>query len=336
MPVLNVTVIGHAPLARGRGRHVEHAADAVDLLFQRRGHGFRDLFGGGAGIHRIHRHRGRRDVRVLVHRQREVRDHAHQRDHHRHGGREDRPLDEEVRKAHGYFLSAGARGAEVAAAPPCGSFSVLVSPSDTPDGKAVTVPWVTATLRPGRARCTPLITTRSSAARPAAYHAQAAEQPARLHHLLRNLVLGTDHIHHLPRLVGDDGFIGHHQCVEGLRRIQAQVAEHAGREEPVGIRHRGARANGAGAAIQRVVEEIQPALPAILGFVLQADVHLAVAWSLPARRYFSSAASGASNTKRMGFSLTMVVSTVLSAATRLPGARRRHETRPAMGAWMRV
>ena len=61
-----------------------------------------------------------------------------------------------------------------------------------------------------------------------------------------------------------------------------------------------------------------------------------VAWSLPARRYFSSAASGASNTKRMGFSLTRVVSTVLSAATRLPGARRRHETRPAMGAWMRV
>ena len=59
-------------------------------------------------------------------------------------------------------------------------------------------------------------------------------------------------------------------------------------------------------------------------------------WSLPARRYFSSADSGASNTKRIGFSLTMVVSTVVSAATRLPGARRRHEARPAIGALMRV
>ena len=99
-------------------------------------------------------------------------DQADQRDDHRHGGREDGPLDEEVRQAHGYCAGAR-RGVAVA-----GSDSVLFSPRETPEGNAVTVPSVTATLRPGRARCTPLMITRSVGARPDADHAQPVDQPA--------------------------------------------------------------------------------------------------------------------------------------------------------------
>ena len=62
-----------------------------------------------------------------------------------------------------------------------------------------------------------------------------------------------------------------------------------------------------------------------------------LAFAPPASRlYFSSADSGTSNRKRIGFSVTIVVSTVVSAATMLPGAKRRYDARPASGAVTRV
>jgi hypothetical protein len=56
--------------------HVEHAFDAVDLLFERRGNGFGDHLRVGARVLGAHHHRRRRDFRVLRDRQPAQRDQA--------------------------------------------------------------------------------------------------------------------------------------------------------------------------------------------------------------------------------------------------------------------
>ena len=60
-------------------------------------HSVRHHRGAGPGIVYRHRHAGRRDPRILCHRQRVERDHADQSDHDRQHRREDRSIDEEVR-----------------------------------------------------------------------------------------------------------------------------------------------------------------------------------------------------------------------------------------------
>ncbi len=113
------------------------------------------------------------------------RDQADQRDDHRHRGREDRPVDEEMREPHGRLVRAARAlgspaGAEAAAS------RLLFSPRETPAGNAVTVPSVTATLRPGRARCTPLMMTRSCGARPARITRRPSIRRPGVDHLLRH------------------------------------------------------------------------------------------------------------------------------------------------------
>jgi hypothetical protein len=94
---------GHRELAvAGRlAVHVQHVLDAVDLLFERRRHGARDGLGGCARIDRRDLHRGRHDFRILGDRQDGQRAEPDQGHEDTEDGGEDRPVDEEVCKAHG-------------------------------------------------------------------------------------------------------------------------------------------------------------------------------------------------------------------------------------------
>src|SRR6266853_1547411 len=84
----------HVAVARALRRHVEHVLNAIDLLFDRRRNRFRYHLRVGAGI-------GGRDLdRWWRNRKRRKRDHADERDDDADDAREDRPVDEEVRKVH--------------------------------------------------------------------------------------------------------------------------------------------------------------------------------------------------------------------------------------------
>ena len=91
---------GEAPVGRRVRVHVQHVLDAVDLLLHRRDHGRGHDVGAGAGILPGDVDDRRRDLGILRDRQARERhaaeDHEHDRDH----GGEDRPVDEEMRKAH--------------------------------------------------------------------------------------------------------------------------------------------------------------------------------------------------------------------------------------------
>ena len=190
--------------------------DAVDLLLERRGDGVRDLFGRRARIERGHRDGGRRDLRILVDRQREVGDQPGQRDDHRHGGRENRPVDEEVREAHCLRL----RGRCRCSASP-GSDSVLFSPRETPVGNAADDAFLHRDPAAGPRALHAADDDAVLRREPFRDHAQAVDQPARAHDLLAHDALGVDDVHDLARLVGDDGLVRHEQRVE---RLQSRTA----------------------------------------------------------------------------------------------------------------
>ena len=78
--------------------HVEHVLDAVDLLLERRGHRLGDDPRVRARIGGAHDDCRRHDLRVLADRQLEERQRAGHDDHQRQHGREDRPIDEELRE----------------------------------------------------------------------------------------------------------------------------------------------------------------------------------------------------------------------------------------------
>ena len=105
-------------VAGGLRRGVQHAFDAVDLFLQRRGNGFGDDLGVGAGIGGAHHHGGRHHFGVFADRQLEHRqragDHEQQRQHRGH----DRPVDKEL----GYVF-------HVCFAQPCGRFAAAAAAS---------------------------------------------------------------------------------------------------------------------------------------------------------------------------------------------------------------
>ena len=92
---------GELAVAGRLAAHVEHALDAVDLLLERRGHGACHGLGRGARIDGRDLHRRRHDLRVLCDWQDGERAEPDQGHEHAEDGREDRPVDEEVRQAHG-------------------------------------------------------------------------------------------------------------------------------------------------------------------------------------------------------------------------------------------
>ncbi len=85
----------HHAVGRRLAAHVEHAFDAVDLLFERRGHRFSNHLGVGARVRCAHHHRRRRDFGVLRDRQTAQRNQARDQHQERQHAGKDRPVDEE-------------------------------------------------------------------------------------------------------------------------------------------------------------------------------------------------------------------------------------------------
>ena len=87
---------GHTAVGGSLREHVEHVLDAVDLLLERRGHGFRDDARAGARVGRLNDHRRRHHLQVLADRQDEERQRAGDHEDEREDGGEDGPVDEEA------------------------------------------------------------------------------------------------------------------------------------------------------------------------------------------------------------------------------------------------
>src|SRR5271169_886194 len=73
-------------------------------------------------------------------------------------------------------------------------------------------------------------------------------------------VLGVDHQHELAHLLGPDGGVGHEQFILGRRSRHPNTRKHPGREPTARIGEHGAGADGAGGAIDGVVDEINLAV----------------------------------------------------------------------------
>ena len=130
-------------------RQVNHVLDAIDLLLDRRNHSGGHDVGAGARILAGNGDGRRRDIRILRDRQtgegHSTDDHEHNRDHRR----ENWPVDEEVRNAHGLVSPRYFAGCGAAAAPPGAAAGLAPSSSGR-------------TFEPGRACIRPLTTIRSS------------------------------------------------------------------------------------------------------------------------------------------------------------------------------
>ena len=91
----------HVAVGRGQRVHVEHALDAVDLLFERRCHGLGDDRRVGARELGLDHDRRRRHLGVLRDRQIDHGGQAGDEDQHRQDAGKDRAIDEESRERHG-------------------------------------------------------------------------------------------------------------------------------------------------------------------------------------------------------------------------------------------
>ncbi|MND68072.1 hypothetical protein D3C80_595100 [compost metagenome] len=135
---------GQQAVGGGLAAHVEHVLDAVDGFLQGHGHGLGDHLRAGAGEARRDHDRGRHHFRVLGNRQlRNGHQAAHQQQDGEDGG-EDRPVDEVVGEVHW-------------PASRCSFDASWAAGSSRGCG---------ATRLPARMRCRPLMTMRSSSARP--------------------------------------------------------------------------------------------------------------------------------------------------------------------------
>src|SRR5712671_1686950 len=73
-------------------------------------------------------------------------------------------------------------------------------------------------------------------------------------------VLTVDHQHELPHLLGPNGGVGHEQLISGRCGRHLNPRKHAGRQLATRIGEHGAGADGAGRAVDCVIDEIQLAL----------------------------------------------------------------------------
>ena len=96
----------HVAVARALRRHVEHVLNAIDLLLDRRRHGFRDHLRVRARVVGRDLDGWRRDLGILRDRKRRKRDHAEERDDNADHAGKNRPVDEKVREVHGVRASA--------------------------------------------------------------------------------------------------------------------------------------------------------------------------------------------------------------------------------------
>jgi hypothetical protein len=147
----------------------------------------------------------------------------------------------------------------------------------------------------------------------------------------------ADHQHDLARLIGLDRLVGHEQGIDFAPVRQAHVAEHPGGQEQFRVGQHGAAADRAGARIEAVVGEIEPALPAEIAFVLQADFDLAAALAFGAialglqEQRFGGIKGEVDRIERVDRGQQRGIGRV-RPETRLPTSIRRSETRPVIGA----
>ena len=239
-----------------------------------------DHVGAGAGILAGDVDHRRRDLGILGDRQPAEGDDAQDHEHERHDAGEDRPVDEEARDAHGRLRCLSWPWSELLAA---------AEASALPAGSCG------VTLTPGRARIRPLTMTRSSGVEPCRDHAQAVDDRTQRHVLRPRDVLAVDHEHELAHLLGADGDVRHQQRLVGGRDRHLDAREHAGRERAVGIGELGAAADGAGRAVDGVVDEVHLALVRELGLVdqLEPDRHVdAAVGGSPRRRRRGACSAG--------------------------------------------
>src|ERR1043166_787240 len=91
-------------------------------------------------------------------------------------------------------------------------------------------------------------------------HAQPVDRLAERHVARARDVLAVDHHQELACLLRADGAVGHQQRVVRRRARHPDAAEHAGREQPVGIGEHRAAANRARRLADRVVDEVHAAV----------------------------------------------------------------------------
>src|SRR6185369_3437765 len=125
----------HPAVSRCLAAHVEHVLDAVDRLFQRRGHRLGDHLRARTRIVGGHHHRRRHHFRVLGNRQQVERDQPAEQDEDRQHPGEDRPVDEELGEVH-CCAAWGSRSAPGRTR--CKPFTTMRSPDWRP---AVTMRW---------------------------------------------------------------------------------------------------------------------------------------------------------------------------------------------------
>ena len=102
--------------------------------------------------------------------------------------------------------------------------------------------------------------------------AQTADQRAELDLLGDNLATLADHQQDLARLVGLHRRVRDEQRIDFRTGLQAHVSEHSRRKKLLRIVDDGTRPNGTRPRIQRIVGEIELAMPAIFRFILQPDI----------------------------------------------------------------
>jgi hypothetical protein len=127
------------------------------------------------------------------------------------------------------------------------------------------------TLMPGRMRERPLTTMVSSPFQAGADHPVAVDPrpgPHRAHG--HGVVLG-DHIDHAPVLIVAHRLVRHEHAGIGIRAVDGDPAEEAGREEEVPVVEHGARPDGAASRVEAVVHEIE--LPRALALPLVGEGH---------------------------------------------------------------
>jgi hypothetical protein len=99
-------------------------------------------------------------------------------------------------------------------------------------------------------------------------------------------VLRIHHHHELAYLFGADGRVWHDEGVGRLLGGQANAAEHAGRQHAIGVRELCAAANGAGRAVDGIVDEVEAAFASEVLLIQKLQMHFEGAGPLvsPARR----------------------------------------------------
>ena len=180
-------------------------------------------------------------------------DHEHDRD----DGGENRPVDEEMRDAHRLVRPS------------------VLGPARCRHRRRRRPCSCGVTFCPGRARIRPLTMTRSSGAEPALDHAQVVRRAGpSVTYFCATVLSASTTSTYLRACSVPIAASGTSKRLVRRRGRHADAAEHAGREDAVRIGEHGAAADGAGGAVDDVVDEIHAAVVREIRLVDELERHL--------------------------------------------------------------